>query len=324
MISIIVPIYKVEDCLHLCVDSILAQTFSDFELILIDDGSPDNCGAICDEYAEKDSRVRVIHQENGGLSAARNTGIEIAKGEYLTFIDSDDCIQNSFLEVLYNLIRKYSAQISSCQRSDFTEHMPLLDPGAPVTEKTYTGHDAVLEMYTERPFVRVTAWGKLYDAKLFSNVRYPVGKIHEDQATTPIVLSKADRVAATNQRLYCYRVREGSITHSGFKLRNYDDLEAVKGCIDYFSSHNQPALASAADKRMRELTALYSIQARMAGIYDQVPGEYRMSCRSAYRWLQKNLSDDKYTFYLKDIHPNWLRPHAYLRKLKKTLHIPCN
>lgn len=322
LISVIVPVYKVEDCLHPCIDSILAQTFTDYELILIDDGSPDNCGAICDEYAAKDNRVHVIHQENGGLSAARNAGIDVAKGKYLTFIDSDDAVQHTFLQVLVDLIQRSSADVSACQRSDFTKSLPVLKPSDDKVV-TYSGHDAVLEMYTERPFVRISAWGKLYDAKLFNGIQYPIGKIHEDQAVTPIVVSKAAHVVVSNQKLYCYRIREESITHSGFTIRNYDDVEAVKGCISYFENNGETELAAAAKKKLGELIAFYSLHARKQGIYKQVPKQYRMGHFRALRWLRKNLSDDKYIYRLDEIHPDWIRAHEYMRKVKKTFHIPC-
>ena len=141
-ISIIVPVYKVEKYLKKCVDSILAQTFTDFELILVDDGSPDDSGKICEEYAEKDARVRVLHKENGGLSSARNAGIEVAKGKYLGFIDSDDYIAEDMYELLYNTIIKEDADLSICGIYDVYEgKAPIVKP---TIEKVVSAEEALL------------------------------------------------------------------------------------------------------------------------------------------------------------------------------------
>ncbi len=323
-VSVIVPVYKVEPYLRQCVDSILAQTFSDFELILVDDGSPDNCGAICDEYAEKDARIHVIHQQNGGLSAARNAGIDVAKGKFLTFVDSDDIVKTKYLESLYDMIESYDAEIACCGMCDFVDNVaPAVDCYNDKKEHTYRGPDAALEQYAERSVVRVSACGKLYSADLYKNVRFPEGMLHEDQATTPIVLFNASRVVAFDTPLYCYRLREQSIMHSRFSAKRYDDIVAVDKCICYFKNKDAEELVKAAVCRKNELMAVYSLLARKDGVYSEVPKEYRISEHRALKWLRKNLSDDKYTYQLAKVHPNWLRPHAYWRKIKKILHIPC-
>ena len=325
LISVIVPVYNVEPYLRECVDSILGQSFSDFELILVDDGSPDKCGKICDEYAEKDSRVRVIHQQNGGLSAARNTGIDAAKGEYLTFVDSDDMVHPLFLEHLMTIMKKNAAEISCCSMSEFPENgKPRELKSIEQKEIVLSGHDAALDQYAERSLFRVSSWGKLYLATLFSDIRFPIGMLHEDQATTPIVLYKAKRVVASNFPLYCYRLRAQSIMHSKFSAKRYDDIVAVDHCIEFFEMNNEQDLVAAARKRRNELLSVYSLLARKEGVYSAVPKQYRISEYKALKWLRENLSDDKYTFQLAKLHPKWLRPHAYIRKLKKMLNIPCN
>lgn len=324
MISVIVPVYNVEPYLRKCIDSILAQTYRDFELILIDDGSPDNCGAICDEYAAQDSRIRVIHQGNCGVSVARNTGLDAAKGEYVSFVDSDDWIDNEYLEHLYRLLVNFQAQISSCRAmfcTDMTGHVP--DRHNVDTSVVLNGNCACVQPYLQDGLINVAPWGKLYVRQLWDGVRFPVGKIHEDQAVVPIVLYKAKKVAVSQEKLYFYRIVENSIMHKPFSLKRYDDIEAVENCIAFFESRNEHEIAALARKQHSQILAVYSIYARKSGIYDELPKKYRMPEWKALRILRKNMSDDKYTYYLAMIHPNWLRPHAYLRKIKKILHIPC-
>ncbi len=323
-ISVIVPVYKVEPYLRRCVDSILNQTYRDFELILVDDGSPDNCGKICDEYAAQDSRVTVIHKKNGGLSSARNAGLDIAKGEYVTFIDSDDQVAQSYLEYLFRIAEDNEAEISTCGillNADFdnlAEENPFIAPCV-----VLEGRAAAMQPYKQGGLIVISACCKLYSRRLWSDIRFPVGKIHEDQAVVPIVLHRARKVTASQAKLYFYRNVEDSIMHKAFTTKRYDDIEAVDGCIAYFEEQGEKELAELAGKTRLILLAVYSINARKSGIYEQVPRGYKMSEMSALRILRKNMTDDKYTYYLAMIHPNWLRPHAYLRKIKKILHIPC-
>ena len=146
IISVIVPVYKVEPYLARCVDSILAQTYTDFELILVDDCSPDNCGAMCDAYAEQDKRIRVIHKKNGGLSDARNVGIEFAKGDYITFIDSDDLVHPQTFELLMQSLKKSEAEISMCGFQRFTDAIPCSHISAEDSWRVISGREACKEM----------------------------------------------------------------------------------------------------------------------------------------------------------------------------------
>ncbi len=204
-ISIIVPVYKVENYLRACVDSILNQTFEDYELILIDDGSPDRCGEICDEYVEKDARIKVIHQKNGGLSAARNAGMKIAKGYYVSFIDSDDVVAGNYFQVLYDNLKREEADISCCTMKEFADNCEF--DYNDYSSVCLSGKDAVLSQYgySTQKNVSVSAWGKLYRRELFNGISFPKGKIHEDQAVVPIVLSKAEKVVLCESALYGYR-----------------------------------------------------------------------------------------------------------------------
>ena len=178
LISVIVPIYKVEKYLHKCIDSILAQTYTNLEIILVDDGSPDNCGKICDEYAAKDSRIKVIHQPNGGLSAARNAGLDIATGDYIGFVDSDDYIAPDMYEKLYNALVKNDADMAICDYQRFGNELPYDEMS--LTTEVITGLQAMEKQNTVINCSFVVAWSKLYKSFIFSNVRFPVGKINED------------------------------------------------------------------------------------------------------------------------------------------------
>ena len=234
-ISVIVPVYKVEKYLEKCVDSILAQTFADFELILIDDGSPDNCGKMCDEYALKDKRVKVVHKENGGLSDARNKGIEIAKGEYLSFIDSDDYIAPNFLEKLYTLAKNFGADISICDFLVIEEDKDAtfidLDKDVIMDKDS-----ALLKMIFNREF-SVNAWNKLYKRELFDDIKYPKGKLYEDLAVIYKLIDRTKKTVYTPSKLYAYVQRKSSIMgQTGYKMKK-DKVEIVSEMTEYFRNY---------------------------------------------------------------------------------------
>ena len=204
-ISVIVPIYKVEAFLHRCVDSILAQTFADFDLVLVDDGSPDSCGDICEEYARKDGRIHVIHQKNGGLSAARNTGIDWAQAnsgsQWLAFVDSDDWVHPDFLLRLYTMVQETGCLLSACGyfRTGGGDFPAMSAPEYRVlsADDYYCPDEAGED-------VPAIAWNKLYHKSLFDTLRYPVGKLHEDEFTTYLAVYRAGKVAVTREPLYAY------------------------------------------------------------------------------------------------------------------------
>ncbi len=226
LISVIVPVYKVEPYIQRCVDSILAQTFTDFELILVDDGSPDNCGAICDEYASKDSRIHVIHQKNGGLSAARNAGIDWAiansDSQWLSFIDSDDWVHPCFLEYLYRAVQETGMKVSVCLFERVECEKPFAGFQFHVTQEEWD------VFYMNDWAVGVVAWNKLYKKELFSELRYPVGRIHEDEFLTYRLLEKAATLACVDLNLYYYFQNPAGIMKRDFSLRNLDVAIALK------------------------------------------------------------------------------------------------
>lgn len=210
LISIIVPVYKVEKYIHKCIDSILSQTYENIELILVEDGSPDGCGRICDEYAERDARVRVIHQKNAGLAASRNIGVSEAKGEYLLFVDGDDHIEARLCETAEAVARTENADAVCFGYAKVNENggQRLSEHSFPRTLTDAKGGVGML-MSSEMPDY---AWNKLYRRRVHEGVEWTPGVLWEDIPTTYRLFMNAQRIAVIPEPLYCYRQREGSIT----------------------------------------------------------------------------------------------------------------
>lgn len=237
-ISVIVPIYKVENYLDRCVQSILNQTYQNLEIILVDDGSPDRCPAMCDAYAQKDSRVKVIHKQNGGLSDARNAGIDIADGDYLGFVDSDDYIHKDMYAQLMKSCMEYDCDIAVCAIEKFSGR--ALGKLQDRTEAELYEKDEIFNALLKVHDVEmIVAWNKLYKKDTFAGVRYPVGKIHEDEFTTYKALGKCRKVVYINQPLYFYLQREDSIMGKGFSARSLDRLEALKERQIFFDTQSE-------------------------------------------------------------------------------------
>ena len=242
LISVIIPVYKVEAYLTACVESVLAQTYQNFEIILVDDGSPDNCPQMCDEFAVRDSRIRVIHKPNGGLSSARNAGIDRAKGEYLAFLDSDDLWTPLFLERLYRAIGETGADLAVCLFRRFRGTPPLEQPEAAQT-LLLTQREAFDCLFGVRNENMVVAPNKLYSADTFREIRYPVGKLHEDEAVIHEILGLTQKVAWVDEAHYLYRESSNSITTAKFSLKRLDETYAKEQRIAYFESRGMTALA---------------------------------------------------------------------------------
>ena len=246
LVSVIVPIYNVEKYLRTCVDSILTQSYSALEIILVDDGSTDSCPQICDQYAQQDPRIRVIHQKNAGLSAARNAGIDICRGEYLTFIDSDDFIHERLVELLLNACLSNDADIavgdlervpedSSCDRC----HASLPSPAV----RCITGRDANFMIYDMSSWVRIiTAWGKLFHRSLFEQVRFPVVRLHEDEALLYKLLYCAKRIALYDCPLYFYRSNPNSLMGQSFSEKRLLIFPILEERAAFYKDHNENEL----------------------------------------------------------------------------------
>lgn len=230
-ISIIVPVYKAEPYLHRCVDSILAQTFTDFELILVDDGSPDNCGAICDEYAEKDSRVRVIHQDNQGQAAARNHGVDRAVGKLVCFVDSDDAVHPQMLEQLYSALNGSMKSISVCGviENDIIGSF-LTDKKESITFQKYLPSESDLINIYDDPYICWVVCGKLIPVAIAKQYPFENGRVFEDNAVTIKWLHASKDIIVITPPLYYYQINPKGTTKS---------LETEKRVVDWLWSRDQ-------------------------------------------------------------------------------------
>lgn len=248
-ISVIVPVYNVEKFLPHCIESILNQTFENFELILVDDGSPDRCGEICDEAAKHDARVHVIHQKNAGLSAARNAGIEVAKGEWLSFIDSDDFVAPEFLQMLYAAVMQESADCAICNFCYTNEKgVPINTPKRTQVEDEILSGEHILEDIAKVQYLIVM--NKLYKKTIFRELRFPQGKVHEDVFVFAAIFSKVKKAVCVSAQQYFYCQREGSITHEKTSLNRLDETRAFIACYTYFETHEMTRFMPIAEKRV--------------------------------------------------------------------------
>lgn len=286
LISVIVPVYKVEAYLSRCVESILAQTYRNLEILLVDDGSPDDCGRICDDYAQRDPRIRVIHKVNGGLSSARNAGLDIASGQYIAFVDSDDWIEPEMYETMLALAIRESTPMVCAGRYDVDSQTGGKTLGlCPAKTEVVAGEETARRIFLWEG-MDSAAWDKLYRRDLFDGIRYPVGVVVEDVPVTYRLALKAGRVAMCDQPFVNYFHRPGSITtaavsektfhFSGHTARIYPQI-----CRDY------PALADAARyQRIRSLRYdLLSLELADADSRAAFQGQYARSQRELKKHL---------------------------------------
>lgn len=289
LISVIVPVYKVEDYLDECVSSVVSQSHKNLEIILVDDGSPDSCPRMCDTWAEKDSRIRVIHKANGGLSDARNAGLEIASGDYIAFVDSDDCIQPDMLKKLLDALHRTDSDISACG---------ILNFGA--AQSTWGCQDFVgtpeqiyAKLYNETAYP-VAAWNKLYRRRCWDTLRFPIGKICEDAFTTYRLIHNAKRIVMIPEALYCYRIRPESIMTSAFSPKRMDEEEAWR-CNYQFIEQHYPKLRKAAFD-------FYLLKVNV--LMHTIPAGERKKYAEQYRYLRNILAKNAlYILFASSIRP---------------------
>ena len=289
-ISVIVPVYQVDKWLKECVSSILAQTFEGFELILIDDGSADACPAICDDYGRMDDRVRVVHQENRGLSGARNTGLDIAEGKYIFFVDSDDVLlADRCLEILYGVAEWSDAGIVHCGMSGFQD-------GGKIPE--WAGWDGDLALYTGAyicgqlqridPFPFAAAFAKLYKKELFDELRYPEGRLAEDQFLAHRLYYPCSRVVVVGTSMYGYRRRSSGIMRSSKRARLYIDVQdAFKDRTSYFQSMAEEQLADQSSTLGRYWKSWYLLGAAEDGSWQDIPDLHKNSFKEAMEMIRQ-------------------------------------
>ena len=249
LISIIVPVYNTEAYLAKCLDSLLAQSYNNIEIMVVDDGSTDGSREICDAYKEKDIRVKVIHKTNGGLSSARNAGLFKATGDYISFVDSDDYVAKTYIEDLLQLIKDNAADISICGI------LAVNEAGDPIkanknTEETitYTSEEAMICQFYQKG-IGNHACGKLYSKKCFDDVRFPEDRIYEDLATVYKFFSKADKIVKNEQPLYFYLQRQASIMHAEYSSKKMDRIYVSEEILE-FAKNRSEALTKAAESRL--------------------------------------------------------------------------
>lgn len=283
-VSLIIPVYKVMEFLPECLRTVEAQTYDNIETILVDDGSPDDCGRLCDEYAASHENVVVIHQKNCGLSGARNAGLRAATGEYVVFMDSDDYVTEDYIAYMMGLILKYHVDIAvGATAVFFYDNFPVIEE-RDYPEEVLEQKDAIIKMLYNKGF-GVSAWAKCYKRSLFDGVEYPVGKVFEDLPTTYKLFVKVPSVAFGRRPIYCYRkLRVGSINQQSVSRSSLNDgLSAGREVLDYMEKH-LPEAAPAAKHRFAQKITEYPAQMRVASeenkkIFAQLKKELRPIAR---------------------------------------------
>lgn len=286
IISIIVPVYNVEDYLETCLKSIIAQSYENIEIILVDDGSKDNSGQICDAYAKKDLRIKVIHKKNGGLSDARNEGLKYATGNFIIFVDSDDVISDDLVKYLYGLIIDTGADIGICDPVHcYPGH--TIEFQLEQCRKIFNSEDAQLEMLYQRSFL-VAAWGKIYKRKCFENIKFPVGMLFEDSAVMYKIFDKVEKIVYGDAKLYGYMHREGSITTKKFSKKDCDILIISQEIVNFYKVKSQELQQAARSYQTAAAFRIYMNAPRNAEFCSEL-----IECEKILKENQKSVFYDK-------------------------------
>lgn len=257
LISVIVPVYRVEAYLDECVSSIVSQTYKNLEIILVDDGSPDNCPAMCDAWAKRDGRIKVIHKRNGGAASARNIGVCAATGDIISFIDSDDVIHERMFDVLLVAMKETGCEIAQCEISYFADKIVAVYDDDKPQYKIYTATEA-LSLIISDNVIRQTPPNKLYKREVISTTKWPDGKTHEDEFWTYQVVGQSRTICCVNAPMYFYRQHTQSAVHKPFSIKSLDCMDAIRDRYVYISKH-YPELTSAAYRSLFG-SILYSCQ----------------------------------------------------------------
>lgn len=261
-ISIIVPIYKVEKYLDRCINSILKQSYTNLEVILVDDGSPDRCGEICDKYAQIDKRIKVIHKKNGGLSSARNAGLRIASGDYISFVDSDDWIEPNMYQILLENAINFNADISVGGVRNLLEkgdEFILINTDSNLNDYIYSvdKHESIRKFLSES----WAAWGKIYRKRIHKDILFPEGEINEDEAIALEVLTRCEKIVYTDEPLYNYIKRPNSITTTTFNRSKLDWYKHCKNNLEFVENKYPDLLNYAHERYIRSI--MWSIRSML-------------------------------------------------------------
>lgn len=290
-ISIIVPVYNVEEFLEDCVESIINQTYKDLEVILVDDGSPDECPKICDELAKKDKRIKVIHKENGGLSSARNAGLNIMTGDYVMFVDSDDSIHSQTCEILINNLEKNDADISMATYRNVFGLKGLKERKYDKTKlkvKSYEHNEVFDLIFNKKIPMIMVAWMKLYKKEIFNDLRFENGKLHEDEFIIHKTFYLCKKLVFTNIPLYNYLQRQNSIIKSSFNVKRLHILEALEDRIK-FVKENKPQYEEDAILQYMKVCILCYYRAKWANFDISILEDIKNKISSYYKKGYKNL-----------------------------------
>lgn len=296
LISVVLPIYNVQNYLKECIETVIHQTYTNIEVILVDDGSTDDSSKICDAYKQQDERIKVIHKKNGGLSDARNTGLKNAKGKYICFIDSDDYISQTYIEELYHLIEQNHAQIAMCSFQKVDEKGEIIAKEKIKTE-TLSGIEFLEKLNDRKIFpASIVAWNKLYDIRLFDNILYPYGKLHEDEYTTYKLCYIADKIAITSSPLYYYRTVQTSIMNRSFNKKRLDIIEALEERMQFFYEKKEQKLYELAQIQYETTLMIYYIYCKLhlehsKEIQEEILKKYKENYKEAIKSKECSLLD---------------------------------
>ena len=281
MISVIIPVYKVEKYLNKCVESVVGQTYTDLEIILVDDGSPDDCPAMCDAWAERDGRIKVIHKPNGGLSSARNAGLAAASGEYVFFLDSDDAISAGCIELLVDAARCDGSDICIANIVRINENGEMLKAPSFDSDMLLSKGGVFENMAKKGSSAYVVSWGKIYRRELFDGIFFPEGRLNEDEFTYYRLFDRCSCISVRKDALYFYLSRQGSIM-SEYTPRRLDVLEALAIQAKFFSDRGFDKTVEAV-RRYAYDAAVNTLLANRIGVTDErfktALGFYKSICR---------------------------------------------
>ena len=298
LVSIIIPVYNVEKYLDKCITSVVNQTYKNLEIILIDDGSPDNCPAICDAWKSRDSRIKVIHQQNGGLSHARNEGLKIATGEFIGFVDSDDWIEPEMYETLLTAIQENDADIAVCNyQSEHEKAQVVIQKPESPSKKIYTEVEALELLLSGKSFIRSVVWNKLFKSHLLTDLLFPEGKIYEDSLWTPQAIGRSKIIVTIDLVLYHYFFREESLSHDVHNLYNAlkDIFDLRKLRVEYIYE-DYPCLENLAIAEYQNICCQKYIQVSLKNRQFDIDGSIRQMIHANFcKWSwSKNLKMGSY------------------------------
>ena len=316
-ISVIIPVYKCEDFLEGCVNSILNQTFAGFEIILVDDGSPDNSGKLCDELAEKHNNIIVLHQENQGQAAARNNGVKIARGQWLHFVDCDDAIHPRMLEALYNAATKNDVKLAACSAVQGEAKPENFDAFADVSFKALEmTEENILSLCKNEKYYYWVVWGKLIHKSIYEKHPLTEGRIYEDNAIVCKWLTEAGNIALTHSPLYFYYINNSGTTKKAFTKKQLDVLWAFKEQIDFFNSINFKKMTEHLATYYFEISANMQYRAKNENTKELIPliKEKENEIKALYAPFIKLNADQKLYYYERTS-----KPMFYIARLKKKL-----